>query len=85
MSTLWFWSSIFILGLALLGTIPGVRELFRPLIDLTTRAVVGLAAFSGGYLLWLVKAILFAHADLARHLAHPRRHFDPAEQVDRRE
>jgi len=83
MSTIWFWASIAILVLTLLGSLPGVRELFRPLMDMTARAIVETAKFLGGYLLWVGKTILHAHIDLVRHLMHPRRYFDPSEEIER--
>lgn len=81
MITVWFWITIAIFSMILLGSLPGVREVFRPLMDMLSKGFVELLKFSGGYILWFIKTILRAHLDLASHLAHKKSYFDPTEDM----
>lgn len=82
MSTLWLWSAGAILTLALLGMIPGIREIIKPLIGMVSTGIAELFKHTGGYLLWAVKSIIGAHIDLVRHLAKTKEHFYPQEKIE---
>lgn len=81
MITIVFWATIFIFAIFILGILPGVKEIFRPLMEIITKGVVEFLKFAGGYLLWLIKTIIHAHIDFATHLSHKRAYFDPTEKI----
>ncbi len=81
MITVLFWATIAIFAMLLLGILPGVKEVFRPLMDIISKGTVEVLKFAGGYILWLAKTIIHAHIDLVTHLCHKRSYFDPAEKM----
>tara|TARA_Y100000588_G_C13791750_1_gene726955 strand:+ start:269 stop:520 length:252 start_codon:yes stop_codon:yes gene_type:complete len=81
MITIVFWGTIAIFAMFLLGVLPGVKEVFRPIMDILSKGIVELVKFAAGYMLWLVKTIIHAHLDLISHLSHSRSYFDPADKI----
>ena len=82
MATVWFWFAVAILSLTLLGAIPGIREIVRPLITGISAGVVVLVKFGGGYALWFFKPLLRAHRELFRHLLHSNAYFNPSKDLE---
>lgn len=81
MITIAFWGTIAIFAMLLLGVLPGIKEVFRPIMDILSKGFVEVLKFVAGYLLWLVKTIIHAHLDLISHLSHSRGYFDPADKI----
>ena len=82
MSTIWLWSAGGILCLAILGVIPGVKEIIKPLLGIISTGVTEIFKLTGGYFLWIIKSILGAHVDLVRHLSKRKNHFNPHESME---
>lgn len=82
MWTIWMWLTFIFIATAILSAIPGVRDIFRPLLEMTMALFVSIVKFFGGYVLWLFKSILNAHLDLLKHLFNDRKHFNPADGID---
>ena len=81
MITIVFWGTIAIFAMFLLGVLQGVKEVFRPIMDILSKGIVEVVKFAAGYMLWLVKTIIHAHLDLISHLSHSRSYFDPADKI----
>lgn len=81
MITIVFWGTIAIFSMLLLGVLPGVKEVFRPIMDILSKGIVEVIKFAAGYILWLVKTIIHAHLDLMSHLSHSRSYFDPSDNI----
>lgn len=81
MITIVFWGTIAIFSMLLLGVLPGVKEVFRPIMDISSKGIVEVIKFAAGYILWLVKTIIHAHLDFISHLSHSRSYFDPSDNI----
>lgn len=81
MITVVFWGTIAIFSMFLLGVLPGMKEVFRPIMDILSKGVVEVIKFAAGYILWLVKTIIHAHLDFISHLSHSRSYFDPSDNI----
>lgn len=79
--TLWFWFAVAFFSLMILGSLPGVRDLVRPLISASLAALLAAGQLAGGYLLWLIKTLVRAHGEISRHLLHSNSYFDPSKDV----
>lgn len=84
MATVWFWLAVLILALAFLSVVPGVRDLVRPLIVGAAAGLLALLTFVGEYILWLLKALLRAHRELAKHLMHRNAYFHPSKNINKK-
>tara|TARA_B100000678_G_scaffold274464_1_gene265586 strand:- start:388 stop:639 length:252 start_codon:yes stop_codon:yes gene_type:complete len=81
MITIVFWGTIAIFSMLLLGVLPGVKEVFRPIMDILSKGLVEVIKFAAGYILWLIKTIIHAHLDFISHLSHSRSYFDPSDNI----
>ena len=81
MSTLLFYLSAFGLGLLLLGMIPGLRELVRPIIQMLFTLLAAIASVFGSWLVVAVKTLVSAHIQLVRHLFKSAEAIDPTVAV----
>ena len=81
MITVVFWGTIAIFSMLLLGVLPGVKEVFRPIMDILSKGLVEVIKFAAGYILWLIKTIIHAHLDFISHLSHSRSYFDPSDNI----
>lgn len=81
MFTVLLWACGILFALIVIGSLPGLRDVLRPLMGMIATGIVELAKFFGGYILWMAKLVLYSHRDLLKHLAHRRRYFDPAEDA----
>ena len=48
MITIVFWGTIAIFAMFLLGVLPGVKEVFRPIMDILSKGIVELVKFAAG-------------------------------------
>ncbi len=81
MITLWSWFAVGFFALLILGLLPGIRDLIRPLSQALVEAVTKVLQFAAGYVLWAIKMLVRAHAEVVRHLLHSKDHFDPARRA----
>lgn len=65
----------------LLGSLPGTRDLTRPLISASVAALVAVGQLAGGYVLWLIKTVFRAHGEISRHILHSNTYFDPSKDA----
>jgi len=82
MSTIWLWVAGGVFCLIILGMIPGIKEVIKPVIGLLTSAIEETFKLGFGYLVWTIKAIFQAHTDLITHLRYRREHFRPEEKAE---
>lgn len=71
--------------LVILSKIPGLEHLVRPLIDIVFSLLKVMAENAFSWTIWLFKALLSSHVELARNLVLDKDQIDPSQKVRRAE
>jgi hypothetical protein len=84
MNTLAFFAAASVLVLIVLAKIPGLEHLVRPVIDLIFTGVKVVAENLASWVIWLLKALWGAHAELVQHLIFSAETLDPSIEMKKR-
>jgi hypothetical protein len=80
-STIIFFTALFVLGVVVLSRVPGLEHFVKPVIGLLFSVLEAMLTNLWAWCIFVVKTLIFSHLDLIKHLLLSAEQIDPSHRL----